>query len=166
MKVFGKNGVFLGVRRSEAEETAFPIPEGSDVVEFDSATNVSTVQNIWNDWSSFDFVGGVFRYKEVPVVFQPDSPEATAAKAQAQDKTALVKAQVDAILVKIAARKVQMANRQTAISADIALLPTATAAQQRAIIGRMLNGESDSLLAEDEVLDVLKKIIKIEQWRS
>ena len=51
--------------------------------------------------------------------------------------------------------------RRADLAADLALLPTATPAQQRQIIARMLNAEANALTTEKRVLDWLVRIVKV-----
>ena len=76
------------------------------------------------------------------------------------DRAAVTPAQVAALLNRIDARQAQIDQRRTAIAADLALLPTATAAQQRQIIGRLLNSEDDTLTAEKQELTALDRLIR------
>lgn len=76
------------------------------------------------------------------------------------DRANVTPAQVNALLDRISARQGQIDQRRTAIAADLALLPTATAAQQRQIIGRLLNSEDDTLAAEKQELAALDKLIR------
>lgn len=76
-----------------------------------------------------------------------------------QDKVGIT-ANVAALFAQIAARQTALAARRTTITSDLALLPTATAAQQRQILTRMLQAEDDMLNAERRELDVLERIVK------
>lgn len=77
-----------------------------------------------------------------------------------QIKAAVTPAQVAALLDRIDARQAQIDQRRATITADLALLPTATAAQQRQIIGRLLNSEDDTLTAEKQELTALDRLIR------
>lgn len=76
------------------------------------------------------------------------------------DRAAVTLTQVTALLGRITARQALIDQRRTVIVADLALLPTANAAQQRQIVGRLLDSEDNALSAEKQELEVIDRLIR------
>lgn len=159
-KVFGTNGALLGWRRTADAEAAYPIPSGATVIEFDEATNPEIVVELLARWDAHEIKDGTLQRDGAPVQIHADSAAETERKAAETDRAAVTSAQIATLLQRISARQAQIDQRRTALAADFALLPTATAAQQRQIIGRLLNSEDDTLAAEKQELTALDRLIR------
>lgn len=67
----------------------------------------------------------------------------------------------NSFISQVNAREAAIELRRSEVLADLALLPTANAAQQRQILARILNAEVNDLTSEKQTLDWLVRIVKI-----
>jgi hypothetical protein len=79
-KLYHNGSSLLGLRKTSAEESLYPIPNGVSVIEFDNDTNASVLQGLNTEWNSHSIVGGQLHRNGSPVTINADSTKTTSRK--------------------------------------------------------------------------------------